>query len=311
MIEILRQLQLAALSLILLTAAAAKLSQLLRPGSATAGLGPTELFPVRLRRPAAFLVSLTELGLGVALIATAGGHSDPVRLAATASRLVTALFFLVSMCALVEMRDRRPDVGCGCFGNLSTRPAGLRSIIRAGILAGAALATIEVAPARLPPPSLRAATDLGLLVAELLLLAAISPEVGEALVRLGYTEPCELRRIPPERALAALRRNSHWRRYASVISSDHPADMWRELCWWYVVYPGRPDGVASDIVFAVQVKQHRPGVQSAVVPRDPSADGERGAAGARSGQVSAQVPGQRGTAPPVPDGSGSVPSGQI
>ncbi|MBO0773368.1 MAG: methylamine utilization protein MauD [Actinobacteria bacterium] len=302
MIEIIRQLQLPVLSLILLTAAGAKLSRVVRTGSLSAGLGPTELFPVRLRRPAAFLVCVIEAGLGVALIATAGGHSSLVRSAATGTRLGAALFFLVSMCALVEVRDRRPDVGCGCFGTLSTRPTGYRSIIRAGLLAGAALVTIGAGPARLPPPSLRAAADLGLLVAELLLLAAISPEVGEALVRLGYTEPCELRRIPAERVLASLRRSSHWRRYAGEIGSDRPADMWRELCWWYVVYPGGPAGAESDIVFAVQVKKHRPGVQSAVVPRQPVPGGQ---------PAPAQVPGQREAASPVAGGSSSVPSGQI
>jgi hypothetical protein len=309
MIEVARQLQIPVLALILLGGCAAKLVRAVRSGSLSAGLGPTELFPLPLRWPAALLVCVTELGLGVTLLATADAHGAAARTAATAARLVAALFFLVAMCSLVELRDRRPDVGCGCFGNLSTRPAGIRSIIRAGLLAGAALATVGVGPVGLPPPGRAAAADLGILVAELLLLSAVSPEIGEALVRLGYTEPCELRVVAPERALTALRRSSHWRRYAGVITSDEPADMWRELCWWYVVYPGRPDGVTSDVVFAVQVKKHRPGVQSAVVPDEGAAGPAAGAAA--PGQPAPAVPGPRGTGEPAGGGSPTVPSGKF
>jgi hypothetical protein len=39
------------------------------------------------------------------------------------------------------------------------------------------------------------------------------------------------------------------------------------LCWRYVVYPGRLDGAEADVVFAVQMKQRRPVIKSAVVPR--------------------------------------------
>ena len=77
------------------------------------------------------------------------------------------------------------------------------------------------------------------------MIAALSPEVGEGLIRLGYSEPCELRTLPSARTLAALRRSKHWRRYSGLITSDTPGDVWRELCWRYVVYPGRLDGQAG------------------------------------------------------------------
>src|SRR5690348_13668917 len=65
-----------------------------------------------------------------------GGHSDPsalhlpgtglgaakLALLATAVRTGTALFFLVSAGVLNEVRQRRPDAGCGCFGELSGTP---------------------------------------------------------------------------------------------------------------------------------------------------------------------------------------------
>src|SRR5947208_3087601 len=79
---------------------------------------------------------------------------------------------------------------------------------------------------------------LGLLGAELLALALVSPEVGGLLTRLGYSEPCQVRSQQPQQPLTALHRSRAWRRHARLIAGE-PADMWRELCWWYVVYPAR------------------------------------------------------------------------
>ena len=44
--------------------------------------------------------------------------------------------------------------------------------------------------------------------------------------------------------------------------------MWRELCWRYVVFPCRPDGGNAEVVFAVQLKRHRPLVLAAIAPLD-------------------------------------------
>jgi len=290
----LREVQAPVLAAMLLGACATKFSRVLRAGSLEAGLGPTELFPLPLRRPAAMLVCAVECALGIALTITApaaarsgtgaldGSAADGARIAATA-------FFLVAMSALIELRGRRPDVGCGCFGDLSVRPVGARSITRSALLAVAALASIGGPGLQLPPPGRGAAVLLACLGVEFLIIVLLSPEVGETLLRLGYAEPCELRSIPVRHTLAALRRSSHWRRQASVITSDVPADMWRELCWRYVTYPGRLDGADADVVFAVQMKQRRPAIQSAVVPRETVAvPGETGAPGA--GKAAADLP---------------------
>jgi hypothetical protein len=257
-----REMQAPLLALVLLGACAIKLSRVLRVRSVFAILGATALFPPRLRRPATVALCATEMSLGVGLLVTmgpagAGGWADGVRLAA-------ALFFLVGMCALVELRERRPDLGCGCFGDLSKQPPGGRSVLRAGLLAGAALAGVHIQHFHPPPPGPRAAADLGILLAELLVLALISPEPGEMLVRLGYSEPCQVRVVPPRRALTALHRSRRWRQHASMITGG-PADMWRELCWWYLVYPARDRGRDCQVVFAVEVKPHRPAIHAAVV----------------------------------------------
>jgi hypothetical protein len=265
MITAIREMQVAVLALVLLGACAVKLSRVLRARSMRVVLDATGLFPIRLRRLAMAALCASEMSLGLALIVTAesaGARADGVRLAA-------ATFFLVGMCALVELREHRPDLGCGCFGEFSTSPPGVRSIARAGLLACAALAAIHIPQWHLPPPGLAAARDLAIIVAELLLLAVLSPEVGQALARLAYSEPCELRALPPERAITSLRRSATWRSHASMIIRDSPADMWRELCWWYVVYPARDRGADCELVFAVEVKPRRPAIHAAVVKPGP------------------------------------------
>ena len=65
------------------------------------------------------LVFVAELGLGLGLIGTAVtfGRSRPT-LPVTVVRTGTALIFLVAVGVLNEMGQRRPDSGCGCFGEL-------------------------------------------------------------------------------------------------------------------------------------------------------------------------------------------------
>jgi hypothetical protein len=274
-----REVQVPVLVVMLLGACAAKSARMSRAGSpdagpgTDAGQGRRQLFQLPLRRPAAMFVCGVECALAMALIVTApaaardgtgamdGAAADGARIAATA-------FFLAAMCALIEVRGGRPDAGCGCFGDLSTRPVSARSIARAALLAAAAMASIGGPPLHLPMPGTGDALPLALLSAEFLAIALLSPEVGEALVRLGHCEPCELRTIAARRSLAALHRSPHWRRQASVITSDAPEDMWRELCWRFVSYPGRLDGADAYVVFAVQVRRHRPAIQSAVVLRE-------------------------------------------
>jgi hypothetical protein len=202
--------QIPLLSAMLLGGCAAKLTRIVRVGSLDAGLGPTALFPLRLRRPIAVATCAAEFGCGVGLIVTAGafGHGGP----ANAVRFLTALLFIVATCALIELRTSHPGTGCGCFGEFSRTPVSGRTLARAALLAVAALATIGLPPLHLPRPGLEA-VRLGLiLAAELVVIAVLSPELGEALVRLGYSEPCELRRLPAVRTLTALRRSSQWRR---------------------------------------------------------------------------------------------------
>jgi hypothetical protein len=247
----------------LLGASGTKFVQMLRTGSAGVAFGPTALFPAHLRRPVAAALCFVEFGLGAGLVVTAGGiGSGPP---AHVIRLASCLLFVVATCALIELRANRPDAGCGCFGDLSKAPVSARALTRSALLALAAFATIWLRPIS-PPTSLGVIIELlAILLAETVVIGALSPEIGEGLIRLGYSEPCELREVPSQRTLAALRRSRPWRRYSPLITSDAPADVWRELCWRYVVYPGSHEGRPAELVFAVYLQQRRPVVRAALV----------------------------------------------
>jgi hypothetical protein len=269
MLTAVRELQIPLLAALLLGGCAAKAWRVLRTRSLTAATVPTGLLPLRLRRPVMMTMYATELALGLALIATAGqAGAGGTGLPATIVRAGTALFFLVAVGALNETRQRRPDAGCGCFGEFSDTPIGWRTITRAGLLCAAAIVTIGLPPLRMPASPTTAELLLAVLAFELSLIVFLSPEIGEILVRLGYSEPCELRRLPVGRTLTALHASAQWRRYAGQVSAAAPDDVWREGCWRFVVYPGSARGRRVDIVFAIYLQARRPPIRVAVLDAD-------------------------------------------
>ena len=255
--------QLPLLAAMLLGGCAAKLRRTLRDRSMSSAFGPTALFPLRLRRPAAIALCLTEMGLGIGLILTAGRLGGGP--AAEFIRLATALLFVVATCALIELRSQRPDVGCGCFGEFSSAPVTGRTLARSGLLALAALGSARVPPMTLPHLRADAPEILLFLAAELAAFCAISPEVREVLVRIGYSAPCELRVLTQEQTLAVLQRSTQFRRHSRLITQQRPSDMWREMCWRYVTYPGKFAGRETELVFALYLGHYRPTVISAMV----------------------------------------------
>jgi hypothetical protein len=45
------------------------------------------------------------------------------------------------------------------------------------------------------------------------------------MVRLGYSEPCEVRRMPVGRTMSALHASAQWRKYSSQVSAGAPSDV--------------------------------------------------------------------------------------
>ncbi len=146
-----------------------------------------------------------------------------------------------------------------------------RSLARSALLCAAAIASIGVSPLELPASADQALWLLGTGGAELALIALLSPEVGEIMVRLGYAEPCEAHRLPVSRTLTALRGSGVWRQYQPYLTASEPGDVWREGCWRFAVYPALIDGMGKDVVFAVYVQARRPPVRAAIVDAAPVA----------------------------------------
>jgi hypothetical protein len=265
-----REVQVPLLAALLLGGCAAKARRALSARSIEAGIGPTAMFPLSMRRPAAVAVCAGELALGAGLLLTAGpiGAGAP----AQAIRSGAALLFGTAAGALHELRERRPSAGCGCFGDLSDTPVSWRTIARSALLCAAAIAAVGARPLHKPASAGQAVVVLAIAAVELLVLAALSPEVGEIMVRLGHSEPCEVRRLPVSRTLRALRGSAPWRHHRHYLADTKPADVWREGCWRYVVFPGTMASRRVEVVFAVYLKSRRAPVRVAIV--DPAAAAE-------------------------------------
>jgi hypothetical protein len=204
-----------------------------------------------------------EFAFGVGLIVTSGsaGQGPPAELV----RLGTSLLFIVATCALIELRSIRPDIGCGCFGEFSVAPITGRTLARSALLAAAALGAIDTPPIRRPRTAGGFLGELLLIGIELGIIALLSPELRDVLVRIGYSAPCELRIISPEHTLAVLQRSAQWRRHSALVADHEPSDMWRELCWRYVTFPSRLADRDTELVFAMYLAHRRPIVLSVLV----------------------------------------------
>ena len=251
MLGVVREVQVPLLAVLLISGCAAKTWRVIVTRPADAGTGPTVMFPRQLRRPAAIVACAIEFALGAVLLITAGptGAGTP----ALAARGATALLFGIAACALHELRARRPDAGCGCFGELSRTPVSWRAIARATLLCVAALFSIGIPPLRMPDSVGQAWLTLAAVTVELVVLAALSPEVGQVMLRLSHVDPCELRDVPVGQTLSALRASAPWRRYQRFLVAAAPVDVWREGCWRFMVFPGVLASRRVDVVFAIHL----------------------------------------------------------
>lgn len=221
-----------------------------RPDASTR-FGPAILVPARLRTTALTACALGELTLAAGLLLT----TWPL------FRWMTVAFFALSAYVLVELRHKRPGSGCGCFGEVSSAPIGLRSIGRTITLTCMALMS-----AWSETPGWTSFREPSwALAAGVLLLAALSPEVEEAFHHFRYRAPCEQRPSSETLALARLKASAPWREHATNLLSHEPTDSWRELCWRFFTFDNQGD---QQVVFAVYLSGLRPAVRVAVVNRE-------------------------------------------
>ncbi len=248
MLAVMREVQIPLLAVLLFGGSAAKARLALRGGQ---GVGAAAMFPLGLHRPVVVGLCAGEFALGAGLLVTAGpaGAGNP----AAVARAATALLMGTGAAALYELRARRPDAGCGCFGELSRAPVSWRAIARATLLCVAALATIGIPPPRMPDSAAQAWLTLAAVGAELAVLVALSPEIRQVMLRLSHADPCELREVPVERTLSALRASVPWQRHERFLVTATPIDVWREGCWRFVVFPAVLASRPVDVVFAVHL----------------------------------------------------------
>ena len=268
MLDAIREVQIPLLAALLLGGCVTKLARTLRTGSVDDGLGPTALFPMSMRRPLAMTMCAIEFGLGVGLILTAGsriGAGPP----ATCVRLGAVLLFLVATSALIELRtDCARTSAAGASATSAPRRSAAGPWPGRRCWRSSALVTLGLPPIRVPHSATIAVELIAILTAELLVIGALSPEVGEGLIRLGYSEPCELRDVPSARTLAALRRSKQWRRYSGRHQPPTCPRTSGASCAG-VTSCTRPSSTASraDLVFAVY--------PAAPAPRSPRCAGRR------------------------------------
>ncbi|CAM3826064.1 MauE/DoxX family redox-associated membrane protein [Nocardiopsis rhodophaea] len=249
-----REIQLPILTLLLLLGAVAKFAD-----RSPRGNGPAALLPARARRRFELAQGWLEAVLAVGLLTLTALPGDIARGA-------TAALFTVAALLLLRLRERDPELGCGCFGGLSTTPVGWRAIARALVLAAAAVSTIGLESTGVVVVAAPTATHLVAMAVEVVLIAALSPELNELAIRLFHLEPCELREVPLRRTLTRLKASDVWRANMALINepSGEPADVWRHGCWRFVRFAGTRDNREVDVVFGVHVRGRRPAVRAAI-----------------------------------------------
>ncbi|MEV5828886.1 MauE/DoxX family redox-associated membrane protein [Spirillospora sp. NPDC052242] len=202
------------------------------------------------------------LGLGLLL----SSHLS-VRLAATAA-------FAAATWVVGELRVRRPDAGCGCFGGLSGKRVGRRGVARAVLLTAVAVAALGAPHTGLDALRGGHVPVAAVFAVELALFAALSPELTAVLGRRRLpgarpVTPCERRRSPLAETYATLHGSPEWAVHEDAVTSAVPLDVWREGCWRFLAFPARLDGRDVRLVFAVSTAERDRVVRPARVQAEP------------------------------------------
>jgi hypothetical protein len=247
MLDMLRDTQIPFLASVLILACTAKLT--------VREHDPAPLVALHRRRPYVYGVALAEGGIGVALMITPAG----------VVRAACVVFFASATWIIGDLARRGTDEGCGCFGGLSTAPAGRRGLARAALLTATALASAGATRTGVQVLAHAGAGTVLLLGAETGLLLVLSPELALAVERTRNSTPCELLDVPLAEMYERLHASEAWRVHEDHLTSARPIETWRELCHRYVVFPARIEGKWAEVVFAVPVDGRRAEVRAGLV----------------------------------------------
>jgi hypothetical protein len=176
---------------------------------------------------------------------------------------------------LAYAKLRAPDSSCGCLGDKHTPVRG-RSFARAGLLV--ALSLFSVLATQWWPTDRPFAT-VGVLVVELAVLVALSPELDHRWllplrrwrVRMKHPLGNLPVAVPLESTVQQLWRSPAYKEVFTQLSSDL-LDHWDEGDWRLLTYAARTPSGPATAVFAVPRTDYRPDdVRLAMVPADEDA----------------------------------------
>jgi hypothetical protein len=262
MVKTFQEAQLPLLACVLIFACLAKLA--IRERDETIGAGT--LATLFRHRSTVVTVAVIEGALGIGLLVT----DHPV------VRFGTVVVFFVATSVVIELRGRKADKGCGCFGGLSTAPVRFRALLRAFLCLLAALAVVAVPATALDVIRHGTGWHGAVVAAEVAVFAVLSPEIGVLLTRRRERIPCEHRTVPLAETFAILHASEQWRTHSTLIVTADPVDVWRELCWRFLAYRGRENDEDVEIVFAVSTEERNPSVRAAIVRPDDDDDRDTG-----------------------------------
>ncbi|MBE1484753.1 MauE/DoxX family redox-associated membrane protein [Plantactinospora soyae] len=199
--------------------------------------------------PAYRLLGGVELALGILLVVPPAPVAEPVAATALAAGFVGYLWYA---------RRTAPGSSCGCLSAKATPVTG-RSIVRAGGLALAGLFGAVAAggghwlPALVDQP----AASIALLLAEVAVLVALSPEFDAAWLlplrrlRARLTHPLRGGSgVPLLASVQQLQLSGAYRQVAALLTSD-VREHWLEQSWRMVCYSARYQGRPATAIFAV------------------------------------------------------------
>ncbi|WP_393916201.1 MauE/DoxX family redox-associated membrane protein [Halostreptopolyspora alba] len=250
MLDAIRDTQLLVVSLVLVLGALGKFTSPFSRGAAS-------LLPVSARRWFTRAHGAAEVVAAGVLLTLTGPGGDTARVA-------TATLFAGGVGVLLVLRRRDPEMGCGCFGGLSTTPIGWRVITRAALFAVAAASTVGLDTSGFGVLGALTPWHGMTIVAEVVLLVALSPESRELAVRLGRRDPCETRVVSVRGTRTRLMLSGVWRANAAFLVNRRPLDVWRRGCWRFLHYSGRRRGRPVDVVFGVPLHGRGSAVRVAI-----------------------------------------------
>lgn len=209
-------------------------------------------------------VAVVELVLGVLLVA-------PPAVALEAYAAVALSAGMLGYLAYAKVKA--PESGCGCLGDKET-PVQARGFVRAGLLVVAGL--LAAAGSSWWPAAVvdRPLATMGLLVAEVALVVALSPELDHRWllplrrwrIRLSHPLARRAEGIPLASSVQQLLKSGAYRSVVDRLRSDL-LDHWEEDDWRILTYAARTEDGPATAVFAVPLHDYRPDdVRVALVP---------------------------------------------